>query len=75
MSGGSYDYMYTKLNDLADMLDPQIMQDENLLIRRRTAAALRELSNQCHDIEWIESGDYGREKYKEIEEWLTKHNF
>ena len=36
---------------------------------------LREISKQCHDIEWIDSCDYGPEEWALIEEFLMKHNF
>ena len=74
MSGGSYDYKYKELNNLADLIDTQ-PRDENQLTRKRVALALRELADICHDIEWIDSGDYEPEDWNKIIEWLDKHNF
>jgi len=73
MSGGSYDYKYKELNNLADQLSP--ITDEFQELRNRTAKALRGLAEVCHDIEWIDSYDYGKDDWKKVEEWLDKHNF
>ena len=73
MSGGSYNYKYREIEELADMLDPR--SDEYKEIRERMAEALRQIAVQCHDIEWIDSSDYGVEDWQKIEKWLTGHNF
>lgn len=39
------------------------------------AKALKELAIQCHDVEWIDSGDYGEEQWELINAWLNEHNF
>jgi len=74
MSGGSYDYKYRELEELADLFDPQ-PRDDKQPIRKRLSIALREIAQQCHDVEWIDSGDYGEENWKKIEDWLVKHIF
>jgi len=72
MSGGAYDYKYTNLDDLADRMAPN--RDDHQKIRERVATALRELAKVCHDVEWIDSGDYGPEDWEDIIQWLDKHN-
>ena len=74
MSGGSYDYKYRELEVLADLLDPQ-PRDGKQPVRKRLSFALREIAQQCHDVEWIDSGDYGDGAWTQIVEWLKKHNF
>ena len=73
MSGGSYDYKYRAIEELADLLSPN--KDKYQLIRDRMANALRGIAKQCHDIEWIDSGDYGPEDFEEIKKWLDDHDF
>jgi len=73
MSGGSYEYKYNQIDELAEMLSP--VRDEFQPVRDKMAGALREIAKQCHDIEWIDSGDCGTEDFKEIDKWLDKHNF
>jgi len=52
MSGGSYDYFYSKVNDVAD----QLMVQTNPL-RRAFALHLKKVATAMHDIEWVDSGD------------------
>ncbi len=73
MSGGSYDYKYREIENLAEMLSPD--KDEYQPIRDRMAKALKQIVEQCHDLEWTDSADYGEEQWVNIKEWLTKHNF
>ena len=73
MSGGHYEYKYQEIENLADMLSP--FRDKFQPIRERMAITLREIAKQCHDIEWIDSSDYGDEDWPPIKEWLDKHNF
>lgn len=73
MSGGSYNYKYQQIQELADMLSPQ--RGSFQPIRDRMAKALREISQQCHDIEWIDSCDYGEDDWPPIEKWLEEHKF
>jgi hypothetical protein len=55
MSGGSYDYCYTRVLDMAGSIRHK---DKNPL-RRAFAAHLRLVADAMHDIEWVDSGDYG----------------
>jgi len=88
MSGGSYDYKYKKIEELSDLLLDYFLslekdeQDEWYKyakkfqpVRNRMAKVLKEIAVQCHDIEWIDSGDYGEEEWRKIEKWLEEHNF
>lgn len=54
MSGGSYDYAYSKVDDMADSL----LSDKNPL-RRAFAKHLKLVAAAMHDIEWVDSADYG----------------
>lgn len=54
MSGGSHNYAYQKVDDMAGTLiesrDP---------LRRAFANHLKKVSTAMHDIEWVDSCDYG----------------
>ena len=54
MSGGSWEYFYARLDDVATRLcssrDP---------LRRAFGKHLEKCSEALHDIEWVDSGDYG----------------
>jgi hypothetical protein len=63
MSGGSYSYAYGRVRDFADDLDQQ-SADRDLApevreIRGRFAEHLRLVAKAMHDIEWVDSADYG----------------
>lgn len=79
MSGSSYNYKYQEIETLADMMyspsDSDFGSDKYQPIRNRMARALHEIAKQCHDIEWIDSCDYGHEDWPPISAWLKKHNF
>jgi hypothetical protein len=53
MSGGSYDYAYSKVQDMAERLaeskDP---------LRRAFADHLKLVADAMQNIEWVDSGDY-----------------
>ena len=51
MSGGSYDYAYQHIDDLADEL--RCMTP----LRRAFKAHLRLVAQAAHQIEWVDSGD------------------
>ena len=55
MSGGSWDYEYMRIEELADRLHA-----EKCLLRRALADRLRLLSKAMHDIEWVDSGDFAK---------------
>ena len=56
MSGGSYDYAYRHVEEMADILSSK---DKDPL-RRAFAKHLRKVAKAMHDIEWVDSGDYGK---------------
>jgi hypothetical protein len=51
MSGGSYGYAYSKLEDLAGWIATMTP------LRRAFKTHLRRVAKACHDIEWVDSGD------------------
>lgn len=55
MSGGSYDYAYSKVEDMADSLSNK----NNSALRRAFAKHLKLVAKAMHDIEWVDSSDYG----------------
>lgn len=56
MSGGSYDYVYYKVQGMADSLRGK----GNSALRRAFAKHLDLVASAMHDIEWVDSGDYGK---------------
>lgn len=54
MSGGSYDYAYSKIEQLAE--DLRIKDDPRRLALQRL---LLKVSVAIHDVEWVDSSDYG----------------
>ena len=56
MSGGSYDYLYCKVEDMAD----RIVEAGDTPERRRFAEHLRRVANAMHAIEWVDSCDLDR---------------
>ena len=57
MSGGSYDYAYAKINDLADQIESSGSRNP---LRLAFAKHLRLCAEAAHDIEWVDSCDYGK---------------
>ena len=55
MSGGSLDYAFSQVEDLADDLKRRATRAEH----RAFAAHLRKVAKALHDIEWMLSGDTG----------------
>ncbi len=55
MSGGSYNYMYSRIEDeyVGRMFDSQLN------------AMMKDLCELLHDLEWWQSADYGEETYRE----------
>ena len=51
MSGGSYDYIYSKIEDI------QIRRQDENPRRRAFQKLLKNVANAMHDIEWVDSGD------------------
>ena len=55
MSGGSYEYRYLQIDQLADDIKAEDGESERLAFKQ----FLKDIANVCHDIEWVDSGDYG----------------
>lgn len=55
MSGGSYDYFYSDLEDFANSIDQYGMNPKRAAFRR----LLLLCAKAAHDIEWVDSGDLG----------------
>lgn len=53
MSGGSYDYAYSKIEDLAEAIRPTNP------LRKAFKRHLKKVAEACHDIEWVDSCDSG----------------
>lgn len=54
MSGGSMDYLYLRVEDVAR----DLCRSPNLE-RKAFGARLSLVAKALHDIEWVDSGDYG----------------
>ena len=54
MSGGSYDYFYSKIEEFAERINKSTPQ------RRAFYNLLCKVADAAHDIEWVDSGDYGK---------------
>ena len=52
MSGGSYEYAYERIESLADAIEPSTP------LRKVFKEHLRLVAKACHDIEWVDSGDW-----------------
>jgi hypothetical protein len=53
MSGGSYDYAFGKIEDLAGQIRTTTP------LRKAFRTHLLKVAKACHDIEWVDSCDYG----------------
>lgn len=53
MSGGSWDYLYSKLEDAANRL-----KADNCPHRRALGKKMQLMAEDMHDIEWVDSCDY-----------------
>lgn len=56
MSGGSYDYLYCKVEDMAD----RIGKFSNTPERKRFSEHLRRVAKAMYAIEWVDSCDWGK---------------
>ena len=56
MSGGSYDYAYNQVEEIAR----NIQSNAGTPLRRAFAKHLERVAQALHDIEWVDSGDYGQ---------------
>lgn len=52
MSGGSMDYVYIRISEAAHYVHDKEIKE-----------LLNDLSELMHDLEWYESGDYGKDTY------------
>lgn len=68
MSGGSYDYLYAKVDEAAS----QIVGREASTLRRAFAEHLKLVSAALHAIEWNDSGDGAPDESKLIQACLPK---
>ena len=64
MSGGSYDYSYRRVEEFAESLEADQRRVEGrdkyaTQERAEFAALLRVVAKAMHDIEWVDSCDYG----------------
>lgn len=67
MSGGSFDYSYYKVEEMADS-----MAASKSSLRRAFGKHLRKVAKAMHDVEWVDSSDYGRgDEDKAINEVLN----
>lgn len=55
MSGGSWEYVYSRVEDAADRLCES--QDT---LRRAFGEHLKLCAKALHDVEWVDSSDYGK---------------
>ncbi|HEX2879498.1 MAG TPA: hypothetical protein VHO25_08165 [Polyangiaceae bacterium] len=58
MSGGSYDYAYRKIEDLADEIGTNHLPTK--AVREAFKAHLRKVAEAARAIEWVDSSDYAR---------------
>lgn len=58
MSGGSYDYGFSKLNALAEAIDRRSREEpQGKTLRRAFAKMLRRMADAAYELEWADSGD------------------
>lgn len=64
MSGGSMDYLYSRIEEYADKLDDPEMQD-----------MARDFARVCHDAEWWQSADSSEALYRKAVERFKRKWF
>ena len=62
MSGGYWDYISFKIEDIAKELNPEVTKEE-----REFGALLEEIAKLLHSAEWWKSGDTPKESFQK--EW------
>lgn len=72
MSGGSHDYAYRKLENIAESFYQAPEKIEHLELRKKVHDILQIVAKACHIIEWIDSGDYGESEWAEVKKELDK---
>lgn len=55
MSGGSYGYIYCKIEEMADALSGRAQTPERIAFR----SLLYKVAKAAHAVEWVDSADYG----------------
>lgn len=70
MSGGSHDYAFQKLEDIEESF--RVYEIGHKEERNKLADILKLVAKIAHDIEWIDSSDYGEDDWKSIKENLDK---
>lgn len=55
MSGGSYDYFFGRVNEF----NTQLRYNANTPLRKAFLKLMINVADAVHDIEWVDSGDYG----------------
>ena len=69
MSGGSLDYVYHKVEDVANRLQ----EKGNTPLQRAFGVHLSKVAKALHDVEWVMSGDYSNgDDEKAIKDVLGK---
>jgi hypothetical protein len=64
MSGGSYGYAYTVMNEMADSIEHKDSDGR----RKAFSELLHLVAKACHAIEWVDSCDYAKgDEYKAID--------
>ena len=72
MSGGSHDYAFRKLEDIAESFYQPPEKISHIEYRKKVYDILKIVSKACHTIEWIDSGDCGEEDWKDVKKALDK---
>ena len=90
MSGGHFDYAYSRINDLADSIEKEIDQnqipdewgyaeglsDETIIRMREIVDLLEMASKLAYAAEWLYSGDDGEETFtKKYEQISHEHDW
>lgn len=55
MSGGSYDYAYHFVRDMAEEI---LVREKTFELRRAFARHMLDVADAMHAIEWVDSGDF-----------------
>lgn len=57
MSGGSLDYVYSRVDEVADAV---LERSNTTPLQQAFGAHLKKVARALHDLEWVWSGDYGQ---------------
>ena len=77
MSGGAYNYNYWQMTYLAELLleassERQESEIEYNWPRQRLARLLEHVAGLARTVEWVDSGDYGPERLRDVAEALAR---